>query len=131
MRSPLLYLVLFFSLLSGSDVYAYCAHKLTHEHSVDSALFSYHVDQVDHWAYARDLSFEGHDLEAAQVALNYLYEALYCQSAPEIDLENSGCSEVKAGRWFSTQCYLETNDGYFFVHKDLTDHVHLQFHRWD
>jgi hypothetical protein len=114
-----------------SNAHAYCADKLTQEHTTDSTLFTFSFDQIDQWAMDRQLSFDSQDLQSANSALIYLYESLYCQAVPVVDMENSDCSQVKAGRWFSTQCYLETDDGYFFVHQDLLDQVHLHFHRWD
>lgn len=126
-----LFFAAFLALGHAPKAFSFCAAQLTQEHSQDSTLFSFSFDDIDQWATDRQLSYGAGDLESAKSALTYLYESLYCQKAPEVDLKQSACSQVKMGRLFSTKCYLETEEGYFFVHQDLLDQVHLHFHRWD
>lgn len=129
--SPLFFVLALSATLYTSNAQAYCADKLSQNHSVDARHFSFESYIIEDWAALIDQDFFVDNLQTAQMAMTFLYQSLYCQDAPKIDLENSACSEVKAGRSFSTQCYIETNDGYFFVYQDLMNRVHLNYHRWD
>lgn len=130
-----LFTVLFFSVFFFFGpipaAFSNCAVELTRSHAQDSSLHSFSYDEIDQWAIENQMASGADDLESAKTALSFLYESLYCQNSPQVDAENSACSQVKMGRSFSSKCYLETKEGYFFVHRDLLDNVHLHYHRWD
>lgn len=113
------------------DAQAYCADKLSQNHSLDAKQFSFESFVIGDWLSQSSQDFSVNDLKSAVMALDFLYASLFCQDTPKVELENSGCSQIKTGRSFSTQCYLETEEGYFFIHQDLMDKVYLNYHRWD
>jgi|GEM_PF-2121269 len=44
---------------------------------------------------------------------------------------SSRCQMIARQRDNSRMCYVESNLGYFFVHTDFVENVHVLFHRWD
>lgn len=102
-----------------------CSAALSDNYSVDSRSFKLNEFEVES-------DFDEDPSSFAVEAIEKLYSKLECVSA-----ENKGgsssvqCREVVEGISASRVCYLENDEGYFLISKDMMESVNVLYNRWD
>lgn len=81
---------------------------------------SEHPDNYERWS-------EGY----AQLAVKKALEAENYGSTDNLIFRNYSCKIIKEGSPSSEVCYLETDMGYFFLMRDMVDHINVIYNRWD
>ncbi|MBI2520507.1 MAG: hypothetical protein HYV97_08815 [Bdellovibrio sp.] len=109
----------------------HCRDLLTAQFSRDSRYVSYHADDLNVPDFGRDY------LAYAVKTIRLFIERLGC-NPQDINFGRGGqgvahsrCEAIVRDRDNSRMCYVESNLGYWFIHKDFVDDIHITFHRWD
>lgn len=54
------------------------------------------------------------------------------ERAQSISFSGYACTQLNSERCFSEVCYLESDEvGYFFIMRDMVDHINVIYNRWD
>lgn len=74
----------------------------------------------------------GWSREYAQMAIIKALEKVKFKEVDPIEFTRYSCTKIDTDRSWSEVCYLETESpGYFFVMRDMVDHINVIYNRWD
>ncbi|HAZ14427.1 MAG TPA: hypothetical protein DCY86_16685 [Bdellovibrionales bacterium] len=126
--------VLGFALAQVMAVHAsesHCRDLLTEQFTRDSNYVSFHADDLNVPDFGRDyLAFS---VRAIRLYIERLgckqHDINFAQGAQGV--AHSRCETIVRDRDNSRMCYVESNLGYWFIHKDFVEDIHIMFHRWD
>lgn len=106
------------SLLITSQAFAVdCYESLTEGYSKDSTHFSVNIDDLEN-QNSRGMAAE---------SVKSIYQRLGCHKPK---LTEVSCQQIGSVS-FSESCYVETDEGYFFVQPDMVQSVNVIFNRFD
>jgi hypothetical protein len=109
----------------------HCRALLTSQFSRDSRYVTYHMDDLNVPDYGKD--YLAHSLKTIRLFIERLgchpRDINFGQGAQGV--AHSRCETIVRQTENSRMCYVESNLGYWFVHKDFVDNIHIMFHRWD
>ncbi len=108
-----------------------CRNLLTERFSSDSRYVSFSAGDLDLPDYGRD--YMAYSVKVIRIFLDrigcHTQDINFGQGAQ--GSAHSRCEAIVRERENSRMCYVESNLGYWFIHKDFVDDVHIMFHRWD
>lgn len=111
-------LITIYVLFNVSQAFAVdCFESLTEGHSKDSSHFTVNID---------DLENQNSRAMAAE-SVKSIYQRLGCQKPKFIEVS---CRQIGSVS-FSESCYVETDEGYFFVQPDMVQSINIIFNRFD
>lgn len=120
----LLSLILVLSSIQLASANYDCSAALSDDHAVDSKSFKINEFDVES-------DFEANPSSFAREAVKKLYENLDCEVSSNKDNSIVKCSEIVRGVSNSKVCYLQNDDGYFLISKDLMENINVLYNRWD
>ena len=123
-----------FALLHVLGVHAsedHCRDLLTAKFTRDSRYVSYQADDLNVPDFGRD--YVAYSVKTIRLYIDRLgcnqRDINFGQGAQ--GAAHSRCESIVRDRENSRMCYVESNLGYWFIHKDFVDDIHIMFHRWD
>ena len=128
----LLLILISFNTLATKQESLSCISKLTYDLNVDSRAFKINTDEMD------TVEDDMDQIAQAIAIIKITLDLAGCNSEADINFGKTptgrskhSCSELSAGKDYSTSCYVETDIGYFFVTKDLQTNAFVVYSRWD
>lgn len=115
--------------LVGDELH--CRSLLLKEFTLDSRYITYKLDDLNVGDAGPD--FLAHAIRVIRSVIDKVGcgpRDINFGKGPE-GRASSRCQMIARQRDNSRMCYVESNLGYFFVHTDFVDNVHVLFHRWD
>jgi hypothetical protein len=119
--TTLLLLVMGFSGSASAEQDCYGA--LLGNYTKDSNSFQIYNEEVSE-------GFENKEALASAKAIGLLEQKLDC-SKGSLKIASISCREIVPGNSFSKVCYVESENGYFFVSIDMMEKINIIFSRWD
>lgn len=113
MKTFIIISTLFFSLGIQAD----CYENLTDQYSNDSRHFALNIDEIE----SSDSKY------LAVEAIKKVYADNNCSKPEFVEVS---CRQLGKHSW-SESCYVETQEGYFFVSPDMVQSVNIVFNRFD
>lgn len=111
------YLILCAVLFTSVQALADCYERLTDGSSNDSRHFSFKIDEI----YSENAE------ELSTRAIKAVYSMNNCGRPKFTEI----CCRRLGKRSWSKSCYVETEEGYFFVAEDMVQSVNVIFNRFD
>ncbi len=94
----------------------------------DTETITLHEDEIGE----HPNNYNGWSQEYAQMAIIKALEKLEYEEANLVEFTRYSCAKIDPDRSYSEVCYLETESpGYFFVMRDMVDHINVIYNRWD
>ena len=77
--------------------------------------------------------FNGWSEDYAQVIIRKALEEMnYEGDISKVSFNTYACRAIDEGRSYTEVCYVETEQpGYFFIMRDMVDHINVVYNRWD
>ena len=95
---------------------------------LDTKAITLHEDELGEHSN----SYNGWNEEYAQIAIKKALEKEKYENLSNIEFTKYCSTELEKGTSWSSVCYLETkSDGFYFVMRDLVDHINVVYNRWD
>lgn len=77
-------------------------------------------------------NYKGWSKEYAQLVIKKALETVKFDNIDAIEFTKYFCTEVEEGNSWSEVCYIETKHaGFYFVMRDMIDHINVIYNRWD
>ncbi|GAB1404425.1 MAG: hypothetical protein PHX54_01075 [Lentimicrobiaceae bacterium] len=77
-------------------------------------------------------NYNGWSREYAQMAVLKALSKMEYITVNPVEFTRYSCVTIDPDRSWSEVCYLETKTpGYFFVMRDMADHINVIYNRWD
>ena len=93
----------------------------------DTHAFTIHEDQLGE----HPNSYNGWSFEYAVMAILKALEKSEIENLDPLKFSNYTCKKLKEDRHYSEVCYIEAEQGFFFVMRDMVDHINVIYNRWD
>lgn len=101
-----------------------CNAALSDDYSADSK--SYRLSEFD-----VEADFDSNPALVASQSVEKLYENLGCRESNSKSNMIVKCKEIVKGVSHSNVCYLQNDEGYFLISKDMLENINIIYNRWD
>ncbi len=94
----------------------------------DTQTITLHEDEMEN----HPNNYNSWSCEYAQMAVKKALKKIGYEEVCSIEFTGYSCATIDPERSYSEVCYLETESpGYFFVMRDMVDHINVVYNRWD
>ncbi|HAH60133.1 MAG: hypothetical protein PHW35_15025 [Lentimicrobiaceae bacterium] len=94
----------------------------------DTESITLHEDEMEN----HPNNYNGWSREYAQMAVLKALEKMKYEELNTIEFTRYSCAKTDPERAYSEVCFVETKSpGYFFVMRDMVDHINVIYNRWD